>query len=136
MDGTTAFALSQGERFEKYTSGLMRVVGHADRGELLRLNCAGVLMPGERKSVEPMAAQLVPDDVRSTHQRMHHLVADSLWSDEQVLTAVRDYGLPVFEADGSIQAWIVDDKGIPKKGKHSVGIARQYCGVLGKQDTC
>ena len=136
MDETTGFALSPGERFEKYTSGLMRAVGHADRGEPLRLYCAGLLMPGERKSVEPMAARLVPDDVRSTHQRMHHLVADSPWSDKRVLTAVRDYALPVFEAHGGVQAWIVDDTGIPKKGKHSVGVARQYCGVLGKQDNC
>ena len=136
MDRTTGFAVSPGERFEKYTSVLMRAVGHADRAEPLRLYCAGLLLPGERKSVEPMAARLVPDDVRSTHQRMHHLVADSAWSDKRVLAAVREYALPVFKAHGGIQAWIVDDTGIPKKGKHSVGVARQYCGVLGKQDNC
>lgn len=136
MERTTGFAVSPGERFEKYTSGLMRAVGHADRAEPLRLYCAGLLLPGERKSVEPMAARLVPGDVRSTHQRMHHLVADSPWSDQRVLAAVRDYALPVFKAHGGVQAWIVDDTGIPKKGKHSVGVARQYCGVLGKQDNC
>jgi SRSO17 transposase len=136
MDRTTGFAVSPGERFEKYTSVLMRAVGHADRAEPLRLYCAGLLLPGERKSVEPMAARLAPDDVRSTHQRMHHLVADSPWSDRRVLAAVRDYALPVFKAHGGVQAWIVDDTGIPKKGKHSVGVARQYCGVLGKQENC
>lgn len=136
MDRTTGFAASPGERFEKYTSVLMRAVGHADRAEPLRLYCAGLLLPGERKSVEPMAARLVPGDVRSAHQRMHHLVADSPWSDKQVLAAVREYALPVFKAHGGVQAWIVDDTGIPKKGKHSVGVTRQYCGVLGKQDNC
>jgi SRSO17 transposase len=136
MGKVSGFAISPDERFEKYTSRLMRAVGHADRAGPLRLYCAGLLLPGERKSVEPMAARLVPDDVRSTHQSMHHLVADSPWSDERVLAAVREYALPVFEAHGGVQAWIVDDTGIPKKGKHSVGVARQYCGVLGKQDNC
>jgi len=130
------FAPFPGERFEKYTLELMRAVGHSDRAEPLRLYCAGLLLPGERKSVEPMAARLVPADVRSTHQRMHHLVADSPWSDDRVLSAVQDYALPVFRAHGGVVAWIVDDTGIPKKGKHSVGVARQYCGVLGKQDNC
>lgn len=136
MDRAIGFAVSPGERFEKYTTVLMREVGHADRAEPLRLYCAGLLLPGERKSVEPMAARLVPQDVRSTHQRMHHLVADSPWSDRRVLSAVRDYALPVFKAHGGVQAWIVDDTGIPKKGKHSVGVAQQYCGVLGKQENC
>ena len=136
MGKEARYAASPGERFEKYTSVLMREVGHADRAEPLRLYCAGLLLPGERKSVEPMAARLAPGRVRSTHQRMHHLVADSPWSDTRILAAVREYALPVFEAHGSVGAWIVDDTGIPKKGKHSVGVARQYCGVLGKQENC
>lgn len=103
MGGTTGFASSPGERFESYTAGLMRAVGHADRGEPPRLYCARLLMPGERESAEPMAARLVPDDVRSTHQRMHHLVANLPLSDRRVLTAVRDYALPVFEAHGGVQ---------------------------------
>lgn len=136
MRKAKGFAVSPEERFETYTSILMRAVGHADRAEPLRLYCAGLLLPGERKSVEPMAARLAPDDVASTHQSMHHFVADSPWSDERILTAVRNYALPVFEAHGGVQAWIVDDTAIPKKGKHSVGVARQYCGVRGKQDNC
>jgi SRSO17 transposase len=83
-----------------------------------------------------MAARLAPGDVRSVHQRMHHLVADSPWSDRRLLAAVREYALPVFRAHGGVQAWIVDDTGIPKKGSHSVGVTRQYCGVLGKQENC
>jgi SRSO17 transposase len=119
MNGTTGFTLPPGERFENYISGLLRAVGHADRGEPLRLYCAGLLMPSERKSVEPMAARLVPNGVRSTHQRMHHLVADSPWSDKRVLAAVRDYALPVFETRGGVQVWIVNDTGIPKMGTPS-----------------
>lgn len=136
MATRTGFAPSPSERFESYTSVLMRAVGHSDRAEPLRLYCAGLLLPGERKSVEPMAARLAPGDVRSVHQRMHHLVADSPWSDRRLLAAIRDYALPVFQAHGGVQAWIVDDTGIPKKGCHSVGVTRQYCGVLGKQENC
>jgi SRSO17 transposase len=136
MGKEAIYGASPSERFEEYTSVLMREVGHADRAEPLRLYCAGLLLPGERKSVEPMAARLAPGRVRSTHQRMHHLVADSPWSDTRILAAVRGYALPVFEVHGGTAAWIVDDTGIPKKGKHSVGVARQYCGVLGKQENC
>jgi SRSO17 transposase len=134
MATSTGFALSPSGRFGSYTSVLMQAVGHADRAEPLRLYCAGLLLPGERKSVEPMAARLAPGDVRSAHQRMHHLVADSPWSDRRLLAAVRDYALPVFGAHGGVHAWFVDDTGIPKKGSHSVGVTRQYCGVLGKQE--
>ena len=81
--------------------------------------------PGERKSVEPMAARVVPARVRATHQSLHHLVAKADWSDAAVLAAI--------ERHGAIRAWIIDDTGFPKKGTHSVGVARQYCGQLGKQ---
>jgi SRSO17 transposase len=67
---------------------------------------------------------------------MHHFVADAPWSDEAVLEAARDYALPALLNQGPIRAWIVDDTGIPKKGAHSVGVARQYCGQLGKTDNC
>jgi SRSO17 transposase len=90
----------------------------------------------ERKSVEPMAAQLAPGQVSAKHQSLHHFVAKASWSDEAVIQAVRDYVLPKMQSQGPILAWIVDDTGFPKKGKHSVGVARQYCGQLGKQDNC
>ncbi|MRR35701.1 hypothetical protein EG829_13690 [bacterium] len=88
MGGTPASSLSAGERFEKPAAELMRAWGHEDRGEPVRFDCGGPLMPCERRSVEPISARLVPGDIRSTHQRMHRLVAESLWSDRRTLTAV------------------------------------------------
>jgi SRSO17 transposase len=84
----------------------------------------------------PLAARLAPDHVRQTHQSLHHLVADAAWSDEELMAEVRDQVLPAMQAQGPIVAWIVDDTGIPKKGKHSVGVARQYCGQWGQPDNC
>jgi SRSO17 transposase len=116
--------------------GLARAAGHADRATPLKMYGAGLLLPGERKSVEPMAARLAPDNVRRMHQSLHHVVADAPWSDEAVLAAVRSYALTAMQQKGPVQAWIVDDTGFPKKGTHSVGVARQYCGQVGKQENC
>lgn len=116
--------------------GLAKAAGHADRATPLKSYCAGLLLPGERKSVEPMAARLAPDKVRQMHQSLHHLVADAPWEDEAVLRQVRAYALTAMREQAPIQFWIIDDTGFPKKGQHSVGVARQYCGQLGKQDNC
>jgi SRSO17 transposase len=124
------------QRFQQYVERLGQVLGHADRLDPFRAYCTGLLLPLERKSVEPMAACLEPAHVASKHQSMHHLVAEAPWSDEAVLAAVRDATLPALEAHGPVLAWIVDDTGIPKKGAHSVGVARQYCGQLGKTENC
>jgi SRSO17 transposase len=107
-----------------------------DRIDPLKSYCKGLLLPGERKSVEPMAARLAPDNVRRMHQSLHHLVADAPWNDDELLREVRSEVLPAMQKHGPVAAWIVDDTGFPKKGKHSVGVARQYCGQLGKQDNC
>src|SRR3984885_12456486 len=116
--------------------GLAKAAGHADRHIPLKNYCTGLLLPGERKSVEPMAARLASNDVRRTHQSLHHFVADAPWSDEEMLTQVRQEVLPTMRKHGPVVAWIVDDTGFPKQGKHSVGVARQYCGQIGKQDNC
>jgi SRSO17 transposase len=124
------------QRFEAYISELVSVIGHADRVAPLNDYCTGLLLPGERKSVEPMAALTAPARTAPKHQSLLHFVANAPWSDEAVLSKVRQTVLPSIEALGAIEASIVDDTGFPKKGKHSVGVARQYCGQLGKQDNC
>lgn len=116
--------------------GLAQAAGHADRITPLKNYCKGLLLPGDRKSVEPMAARLAPNNVRQMHQSLHHVVADAPWKDQTLLGRVRQQVLPSMQAHGSVVAWIVDDTGFPKKGRHSVGVARQYCGQVGKQDNC
>jgi SRSO17 transposase len=116
--------------------GLAQAAGHADRVVPLKNYCTGLLLPGERKSVEPMAARLAPTNVRRMHQSLHHVVADAPWSDEAVLREVRNAVIPSMKKHGLLVCWIVDDTGFPKKGSHSVGVARQYCGQVGKQDNC
>jgi SRSO17 transposase len=116
--------------------GLAQAAGHADRAVPLKNYCTGLLLPGERKSVEPMAARLAPDNVRRMHQSLHHVVADAPWSDEAVLRKVGSWVLPAMQKHGPVVCWIVDDTGFPKKGSHSVGVTRQYCGQVGKQENC
>lgn len=129
--------LQAGEaRFAAYLDGITAVLGHASRVGPARAYCTGLLLPGERKSVEPMAARMEPDRVQAAHQSMHHVVAKAEWDDAVVLRAVRGQVLPAMERHGPIACWIVDDTGFPKQGKHSVGVVRQYCGQLGKQDSC
>jgi SRSO17 transposase len=123
-------------RFESYVEALVAVIGHADRAEPLNDYCVGLLMPGERKSVEPMAAIVAPARVSAKHQSLLHPVRQAPWSDEAVLQKIRELILPGIERQGRIEAWIVDDIGFSKKGSHSDGVARQYCGRLGKQDNC
>src|SRR3712207_3951085 len=123
-------------RFAAYIEVLIRVMGHADRATPLRDYCTGLLMPAERKSVEPMAAITAPARVAAQHQSLLHFIGQAPWSDAAVLTKVRDLVLPALERTGPIQAWIIDDTSFPKKGRHSVGVARQYCGQRGKQDNC
>ena len=124
------------QRFDQFVDQLAGVIGHADRIEPLRGYCMGLILPGDRKSVEPMAARVAPGKVRSQHQSLHHFIADAPWDDAAVLAKVRTYAWPALTRHGSIEAWIVDDTGFPKKGTHSVGVARQYCGQLGKTENC
>ena len=123
------------ERFEQYMQHLSGGLGHADRHSGLRGYCTGLMLPLDRKSVEPMAASLDPLHASAKHQALHHFVAQAEWSDEEVLGRVAQWVVPRMELDSGAY-WIIDDTGYPKKGKHSVGVARQYCGQLGKQDNC
>jgi SRSO17 transposase len=123
-------------RFAAYVEGLASVIGHADRVGPLRDYCTGLVLPCERKSVEPMAAVTAPARVGAQHQSLLHFIGEARWSDADVLAKVREMVLPAIERHGPITAWIIDDTGFPKQGRHSVGVARQYCGQLGKQDNC
>ncbi len=127
---------NSGGRFSAYVEGLASVLGHADRSGPLRDYCTGLMLPGERKSVEPMAAKTAPARTAAQHQSLLHFVGIAPWSDEKVLAKVRELVLPAIEKHGPIEAWIIDDTGFPKQGKHSVGVHHQYCGQLGKQANC
>ena len=127
---------SGASRFDEYVNRLAEQLGHADRREPLRAYLTGLLLPGERKSVEPMAAKIDPRNVSARHQSMHHLVASAPWDWRPLLAVARDYALEQIERHAPVATWVVDDTGMPKKGAHSVGVAQQYCGRLGKQDNC
>ena len=127
---------SSERRFAKYVEGLAGVVGHADRAGPLRDYCTGLVLPGERKSVEPMAAKTAPARTAAQHQSLLHFVGIAPWSDADVLAKVRELVLPAIEKRGPIEAWIIDDTAFPKQGTHSVGVHHQYCGQLGKQANC
>jgi len=123
-------------RFSAYVEHLSLCLGHADRAAPFRSYCTGLLLPGDRKSVEPMAARLSPERTSAEHQSLLHFVGQSAWDETALLRAVRAAVLPVLTERHPVEAWIVDDTGFPKKGVHSVGVARQYCGQIGKKDNC
>ncbi|MDA8110751.1 MAG: IS701 family transposase [Betaproteobacteria bacterium] len=123
------------ERFERYMEHLAAGLGHADRHAGLKGYCTGLMLPLSRKSVEPMAARIDPRHASARHQALHHFVAKAEWSHEELLRRVAQWVVPKLHTDAGA-CWIIDDTGIPKKGEHSVGVARQYCGELGKQDNC
>jgi SRSO17 transposase len=124
------------ERLQAYLDGLTQVAGHADRIVPIENYTKGLMLPIKRKSVESMAARLAPGNVRQMQRSLHHIVADAAWSDDALLKQVRRQVLPAMTRKQVLAAWIVDDTGFPKKGSHSVGVTRQYCGQLGKQENC
>lgn len=123
------------KEFDAYMAHLMQGLGHADRHSGLSGYCTGLMLPLSRKSVEPMAARIDPLHASARHQSLHHFVAKAQWSDQDLLRRVAQWVVPAMDFSAGAW-WIIDDTGFPKKGKHSVGVTRQYCGVLGKQDNC
>jgi SRSO17 transposase len=123
-------------RFASYVEELASTMGQADRARPLRDYCTGLILPGERKSVEPMAARTDPARVSAQHQSLLHFVGAGGWSDEKVLAKISELVVPAITKHGPIEAWIIDDTGLPKKGRHSVGVKPQYCGQLGKEANC
>jgi SRSO17 transposase len=135
MEGAAGLRRSEA-RFAAYLDEIGAVLGHASRAAAARAYCTGLPLPGARKSVEPMAARIEPGRVGARHQSLHHVVAKAEWDDVALLAAVRRRVLPSLQRHGPVRYWIVDDTGFPKQGGHSVGVTRQYCGQLGKQDNC
>jgi len=124
------------QRFDQYVALLAEAVDHPDRAQPLRDYCTGLLLPIARKSIEPIAAQIAPENVRAKHQSLQQFITDAPWRDRPALAVAYKYALPALQRHGGVKATIVDDTGIPKKGAHSVGVARQYCGQLGKICNC
>src|ERR1700757_183469 len=128
--GTDQETLGSEERFAAYVEQLASVIGHADRKRPLNDYCTGLVMPLERKSVEPLAALTEPGHASAQHQSLLHFVGEAPWSDEEVVAKVWSLVLPSMERREPVAVWIIDDTAVPKKGKHSVVVAHQYCGQL------
>jgi SRSO17 transposase len=125
------------EEFERYLEHVSEGLGRSERKTGMKNYCQGLMLPLKRKSFEPLAAAVDPYRVPALHQQLQQFVAASPWSDEGVLSRVQSWVLPKMRTER--QEWvflIADDTGLPKAGTHSVGVARQYCGQLGKTDNC
>jgi SRSO17 transposase len=107
---------------------MIETLGRTERRVGATRYVQGLLMPGERKSIEPLAARLGVDA-----QSLQQFVRDSPWSAEAVWSSVRREAIASFAPLG---AWIVDETSWPKQGQCSVGVAHQYCGAVGKQANC
>src|SRR5260221_10988317 len=110
-------------RFAAYVEGLVEVIGHADRAVPLQDYCLGLLMPGDRKSVEPMAAVTAPARVPAQHQSLLHFVGNAAWSDEAVLAKVRALVLPAGAGGGPVGARVIGGNRLSHKGGALVGRA-------------
>jgi SRSO17 transposase len=116
------------EEFPEFLEPLVSGMGRSERREGATLYVQGLLIPGERKSIEPMAERLGTDS-----QKLQQFISDSPWDDQTVWRTIRKEVVPVLEP---LVAWIVDETGWLKQGKHSVGVTHQYCGAVGKQANC
>lgn len=126
------------KRLEAYFDRIGEVLERPERRESFAVYALGVLGDGERKSLEPIAARASADPKRAdaAHQRLHHFALDSPWDDHAVRREAARYALEAMTAKLPVEAWIVDDTGFLKQGKHSVGVQRQYTGSAGKVCNC
>jgi SRSO17 transposase len=123
------------QRFSDYLDYLLPVFTHPAQGDAMRAYCTGLLTDG-RKTVEPIAARLAPHRVSNAKRSLENFMNCAPWSHERLIDRAVSYALPALVTQAPIDTWIIDDTGIPKKGTHSVGVAHQYCGQLGKQANC
>ena len=123
--------------FTRFLAHVGDCLSRAEHKLGLKNYCSALMLPLKRKSIEPLAAAIDPYHVQATHQSLHHFVADSPWSDQAVLDAVQGWVLPKMAIKPEDLTFLIaDDSGMPKQGIHSVGVARQYCGQLGKTESC
>lgn len=119
------------EHIDSLTEGM----GRPERRSAMGLYMTGLLLDGERKSIEPIAARLVDSasEVQAMRQRLQQCVVVSTWDAAEMFGRI---GRRIDQELPQIEAFVVDDTGFPKKGKHSVGVGRQYSGTLGRVDNC
>ena len=127
MVGTT---LDWKDELGRWLKPFLDLLGHKARRQMCPLYVAGLIGPGDRKSVQPMAERLAPGD----YDQLHHFVSAGVWDAAPLETEL------LTQADrlvgGSAAVLVIDDTAVPKKGRHSVGVAPQYASVLGKTVNC
>lgn len=126
------------KRLEGYFDRIGEVLGNESRRGSFAMYAMGLFSSAERKSVEPIAAQVCTDPARmdAMHQRLLHFAVDSKWNDRDVRREAAEYALTAMIYREPVEAWIVDDTGLLKQGTHSVGVQRQYTGSAGKVTNC
>lgn len=116
-------------RLTHFLEELLEPMGRSERRHWARLYVNGLLLNGERKSIEPMASRIPGADVQAWRQ----FVGQSPWAVEEVQCRLAQ---KVVDLLSEAEVWIIDETSFPKAGQHSVGVARQYCGALGKIANC
>ena len=130
------FDAAMERRFQEYVEDLGTVVGNDARRRGLSDYMTGLLLPGERKSMEPIAERLESGNVSRRHQAIQHFVSEASWKDGPVRERVLGRVVPVMQKRGAIEHWIVDDTTLLKSGRQSVGVAIQYSGLVGTTANC
>jgi SRSO17 transposase len=128
MKWNSAYWRRKAAELQRFVEPLVAELGRSERRQSAALYVQGLLMPGHRKSIEPMAERLRVDS-----QMLQQFIADSPWPERRVWQAIRREVVPVAEP---LQAWVVDETGWLKQGNDSVGVSHQYCGAVGKQANC
>jgi SRSO17 transposase len=136
MSEGPSFDAAMERRFQEYVEDLGAVVGNDARRRGLSDYMTGLLLPGERKSMEPIAERLESGNVSRRHQAIQHFVSEASWKDGPVRERVLGRVVPVMQKRGAIEHWIVDDTTLLKSGQHSVGVAIQYSGLVGTTANC
>lgn len=125
-------------RLDRYLGLIGGILGNSHRRSSFATYAMGLLSEAERKSMEPLAARTTttPAHADAAHQALHHFISNTEWSDHDVRLAAARYAIAAMEERDPMVAWVIDDTGFLKQGKHSVGVQRQYTGSAGKTANC